>query len=833
VTSENLTLEHARYYLSRGFHPIPLKHGTKKPPIVPGGWDRYKTQAPTDAELVAWFGGQPRNIALVTGRGIMAVDLDGPGAEQLLEREGIRLPEDAPRQKTKDDSFHVFLRVNGPVGNRVALLETPERKPGNSKKALAQVDIRGDGGYIVAAPSIHPDTGMAYEWLQRPDTLPDAPEALLSLLAAPPVPAGAAAAVPEGQQPKWVAEALKGVGEGKRDQTCARLAGYFIKKKMGHDIVMAVLTSWADRCSPPFPHDEVLKTVDSILKKDAAAPPPGPEDATVVHPEPFQILGYNQGSYFYLPVGSQQIVELRAEQHSKLNLLRLAPFAYWERAYVGQSGPRWELAANALIRKAEAAGVYDTSRIRGRGAWWDSERAVLHLGDRVIVDDRSYSIFEAPSKRYIYEAAPPMPIELDSPLDVAEANVVAQICDLISWERPISARLLAGWIAVAPICGAVDWRPHVWITGQAGSGKSWVIDKIVRRLLGDMGLAVQSETTEAGLRQTLGHDARPIVFDEIEGEDLRAQQRIQNVLALARQASSETGAVIIKGSPLGIAKTYRIRSCFAFSSIGVGLEAHADQTRVAVLTIRPDGSADRFSRLASLTADTLSDLYVRRFLARSVRMAPVIRANARVFAAAGAAVIGSQRLGDQVGALLAGAYSLFNDGPITAQDAQAWVAKQDWSEQKDLTASADEARCLQRILERVVRVQDKYGVFERSVAELILVAACKREDTVTMDAAISHLLRLGIRVDRGDDLDVFLISSTHDAISRMLEGTPWVRNWGRLLRRLPAAEATAPTRFAGVRARAVSIPLSVLEQGNTTQADPLEFPPRESQEAML
>jgi hypothetical protein len=824
-SDHNLTLEHARYYLSRGFHPIPLAHGTKKPPLCKGGWERYQATAPTDSDLISWFGRSERNIAIVVGRGKMVVDLDGPGAEDLLLRAGVQLPDNAPRQRTPNGA-HVLMAVNAPVGNRVALLETPERRPG-TKKAVAQVDIRADGGYIVVAPSIHP-SGEAYEWLQRPDTLPDAPEALLSLLAQRQAPPAGSGAVPgDLKQPKWVAEALKGVGDGQRNDVCARLAGYFVKKKMGRDIVLQLLENFGANCTPPMDRAEIVTTVDSILKKDAAAPPPtDTADQTDLPAEPFQVLGYNQGSYFYLPIGSQQIVELRAEQHSKLNLLRLAPFAYWERAYVGQSGPRWELAANALIRKSEAAGVYDTSRIRGRGAWWDTDRAVLHLGDRIITGDKSYSIFEAPSKRYIYEAAPPMPIELDSPLEAAEANAVSKICELISWERRISARLLAGWIAVAPICGAIDWRPHVWVTGQAGSGKSWVIDKVMRRLLGDIGLAVQSETTEAGLRQTLGHDARPIVFDEIEGEDLRAQQRIQNVLALARQASSETGAVIIKGSPLGIAKTYRIRSCFAFSSIGVGLDAHADQTRVAVLTIRPDGDGERFKRLATLAADTLTDEYVRRFLARSIRMAPVIRANARVFAAAGAAVIGSQRLGDQVGALLAGAYSLFNDGPIDAAAAQAWVAKQDWSEQKDLTASADEARCLQRILERVVRVQDKHGLFERSVAELILAAACKSNDVVTVDAAAGHLLRLGVRVERSEDLDCFLISTSHDAISRMLEGTPWVRNWGRLLRRLPGAEAVAPTRFAGVRARAVSLPLAILENDRAPR-DPMEFPPQE------
>jgi putative DNA primase/helicase len=818
----NETLAFALYYLEQGLHPIPANG---KVPI--GNWRKYQAKQPTEAEVMKWFKAPGSNIGLVLGRGLIAVDLDGEGAEQLLADAGVELPADAPRSRTGRGA-HVILRVSEATGNRVEMLASEDR--GEDGKPLAQVDIRGDGGFLVVPPSLHA-SGHVYTWECRiGKEIPAAPAELLELIRK----TGSAAAkdAPGAKEPHWIAVALKGVRKGLRDVTCTRLAGYYVPK-LPIDVVKPTLYAFADRCTPPFPYADVDKCIESVARADAAraAAPAAAGAAGVVSNSPFQILGYNQGGFFYLPRGAQQVVELRAEQHSKLNLLRLAPLAYWERTYQGKQGIQWDMAANALIRQCEARGVYDVSRVRGRGAWWDGDRAVLHLGDRLIADGASVPIFEAVTGRYVYEAAPPMPIDLDQPLAMAEANAVAEVCELISWERPISARLLAGWIAVAPICGAIDWRPHVWITGQAGSGKSWVIDKVVRRLLGDIGLAVQSETTEAGLRQTLGHDARPIVFDEIEGEDLRAQQRIQNVLALARQASSETGAVIIKGSPLGIAKTYRIRSCFAFSSIGVGLDAHADQTRVAVLTIRPDGAGERFKRLSALVADTLTDDYVRRFLARSIRMAPVIRANARVFAAAGAAVIGSQRLGDQVGALLAGCYSLYDDGLISAADAQKWVAGQDWSEQKDVTAASDEARCLQRVLERVVRVQDKYTTAERTVAELVLVAACKREDVVTIDAATSHLLRLGIRIERGGDLDCFVISSSHEAISRMLEGTPWVRNWGRLLRRLPGALATGPVRFAGVLARGVSIPLSQLERSGPVPAgDPLAFPPVEADE---
>lgn len=523
---------------------------------------------------------------------------------------------------------------------------------------------------------------------------------------------------------------------------------------------------------------------------------------------PFQVLGYNQGSYYYLPRGSRQVVDLRSEQHTKLKLMSLAPLQYWEAAYASNTGVKWDLAANALMRQAELVGVYDTSRIRGRGAWWDKDHAVLHLGDQLVANGQAIPVASAPPGRYIYEASPRMAIESADPLPVDDANRVMQLTELINWERPISARLLAGWCVIAPICGAVTWRPHIWLTGPAGSGKTWIIDGIVRRLLGDVGLSVQSETTEAGLRQTLGHDARPIVFDEIEGEDERARMRVSNILALARQASSETGATIIKGSSSGVAKTYRIRSAFAFSSIGVGLSQHADNTRVSVLSVERDdtpGRPARFAASAALAA-SLTDDYVQRFIARSIHMVPTIRANAATFAAAGAEVIGSQRLGDQIGALLAGAYSLYQDDAITPDVARAWVAEQDWSEQRSVHDSTDESRCLQRILEHVVRVQAEHFMGDRSVSELILIGVGKKEDKIKPREAQEHLARIGIRAVDADAH--FTVASSHGALERILSGTAWVKGWPRLLRRLAGATATAAAvRFGSIRARGVEIPL--------------------------
>ena len=816
---DNPTLAWARYYHGLGLHPVPLAPRSKVPPAK-FPLKRYQTQQPTEAEVFKWFGHGAANVALVLGRGVIAVDLDGVGAEEGLAEAGVTLPAGAPRSRTSEYSCHVFMSAPHGVGNRVAMLAAAEPRPDNPEKPLWQVDVRGDGGYVVAPPSVHPD-GHLYEWEHKIGAdLPPAPKQLLDLITRTggPGKAASASAAPGGQDaPAWVSTALQGVGEGQRDDTCARLAGYFLKKNIPADIVRTQLYAFGAACRPPFPRDQVDKTVASVQTKEHAA-----QLARTAPSAEFQVLGYNQGSYFYLPRGGRQVVELRAEAHSKLNMLRLAPLQYWETEYADRKGVAWDMAANALIRQCEAAGVYDTARVRGRGAWWDVDpatghgAAVLHVGDALVTAAGRAPIGQLPGGRYIYEASAAIDVDTDSPLTAEEANRLADVAGLISWKRPISADLFAGWCAVAPICGALRWRPHIWITAGAGSGKSWVIDEVARKLLHTIGLPVQSDTTEAGLRQTLGHDARPVTFDEIEGEDERAQQRVQSVLALARQASSETGAVIIKGSPLGLAKTYRIRSCFAFSSIGVSVDKHADATRVSVLEIEPfpgtkEERSTHFKRLTDLTSATITEDYSRRFIARSIRMAPAIRANAATLATAGAAVIGSQRLGDQVGALLAGCYSLYQDDLLTPAKARAWLEQLDWSEQRDTQEATDEQRCLNRILEHAVRVQTKSYLGDRSVGELIEAASGRREDQLTAADAHAYLLRLGIRVEGDAQGDVFVVANTHSAVARILADTPWSRGWARTLRRITGAAATeGAIRFAGVQTRGVALPISLV-----------------------
>ena len=546
-----------------------------------------------------------------------------------------------------------------------------------------------------------------------------------------------------------------------------------------------------------------------VLSEDPARDHDAPPLARAPNPpSPFRILGHDRGIYYYLSKEGGQVVELSADRHNEKTLRRLAPDQYWERVYPGNQGANYSAAINALIADSHRMGIYSTDRVRGRGAWWDHGGVVIHLGDQLVVDGVSIPLTEV-TGRYLYEFESPLVVPLDDPMGIDESRRFLALVDRLRWERPISGRLLSGWIAVAPICGALSWRPHIWITGPSGSGKTWVMDNLITPVLGAMCLHCQSNTTEAGLRQILGMDALPVVFDEAESDDQRGQARLANVLELVRQASSESGAPIIKGTVGGSAKIFRIRSCFAFSSVAGGPQLKADTSRVSILAIRSDIRGDAKERFLSLERDRTALLtpdYINRIRARTIRMIPTIRESARVFAEVGSesSIFGSRRMGDQIGALLAGAWALWSDNVITPDEARDKLSSLA-GDMRPPIESGDEYVCLQHIHSYVLKVNHD-GIQERSIAEMLTIAMGRKADNVTKEEAENALQRMGVRTIEGTT--EYIISSSAPAMSKILDNTPWRNGWGRILRRIPGAKATPNSvRFAGVLQRGVILDL--------------------------
>jgi hypothetical protein len=142
-------------YASRGWHVFPLKARGKEPATAHGIKD-----ATTDPDQIrAWWSRNPRyNIGIATGAdsGIVVLDTDNPDAEEHVTLQG-----DVPTLtvRTSQGRHRLYQHPGTHTPNRTGL------------HGVAGLDVRGDGGYIVAAPSVHP-SGVVYAWENDTDLAP-------------------------------------------------------------------------------------------------------------------------------------------------------------------------------------------------------------------------------------------------------------------------------------------------------------------------------------------------------------------------------------------------------------------------------------------------------------------------------------------------------------------------------------------------------------------------------------------------------------------------------------------------------------------------------------
>jgi hypothetical protein len=122
----------------------PGQPGDGKVPAI--AWREYQRRLATIDELDRWFA-QPMNLAIVTGAvsGVVAIDADDRAAIHYCVHYH-RLPY-TPWQTATSRGYHLFYRHPGvAVANRARL---------KTRGGVLAIDVRGDGGYVIAPGSVH------------------------------------------------------------------------------------------------------------------------------------------------------------------------------------------------------------------------------------------------------------------------------------------------------------------------------------------------------------------------------------------------------------------------------------------------------------------------------------------------------------------------------------------------------------------------------------------------------------------------------------------------------------------------------------------------------
>lgn len=552
-------------------------------------------------------------------------------------------------------------------------------------------------------------------------------------------------------------------------------------------------------------------------------PPPPVEVEDIKIPEKgffglsFRCLGYNNGTYYYFSFKERNVVALSASNHSMQQLIRLSDLDDWHN-YGNPEKNEKKIALyaqNAMIKECQKLGVYNPEDyVRGAGAWVDEGRIVVNCGKKLFVDGKIMP-FEAFKSEYTYiQTASLLKPDQSVPLTNSEAIILKTVCELVTWENPLSASLLAGWLVIAPVCGALEYtkgmeyRPHIWITGEPESGKSTVINRIVRVTLGRIALCNEGGTSEASIRETMKNDARPLVIDEAEA----SEPNMAGVISLARKAT--TGGTVGK---FGQGQC-RIRFAACFSGINPPVNKTADESRISMLRIRKNKSKTAiqdYDKLSRLLDDNINEEFSRRLVARTIENMATLLANIKTFQRAARNVVKSARASEQIGTMIAGFYLLHSTNVISEEAAEEWIRRYKWGDHTMIEGKSEAEKCLQHISSAIVRFTSSSGIsYDRSIGELIMDAADKGCDEN------KFLRRYGIaRVGQS-----VYFAVRHEILQKVLRGTDWYDSYSARLLNLDGAEKHNQSFYfsSGMRTNAVVVPLRHFME--TNQKDMLEQP---------
>ncbi len=447
MTAKSL-LESALDLAARGFPVFPLRVRGKKPLTEHG----FKDATTDPTQIRAWWTKWPdANIGMPTGAvsGIDVLDVDAKtgGRKTIADLEAEHGSADSLTVETGGGGLHLwYTHVEG-VRNRAGML------PG--------LDVRGDGGYVVVPPSIHPN-GTAYRWLHGigPDFAPVAPWPawlLKIVLPAPRLASTAPAPQPsEGGSTPYGLKALKGMAAelggakpGTRDELRNRLS--FRAGRLaagGHVTEGDAEEALASACDAngliaEEGEEKIRERICAGIAAGVAAGPKGPRvgAATATQPGPGRPTNFANSApqkvkdARFPPPNQGGLCRRRQRMRTPFPALALPPTV---RRYVEEGAKTVGcclsmIALPLLISMAAAIGNTRRLRIKGGARPWN-EPAVLWgvlVGESGTLKSPAIDLAVEPSRRREARAAK----ENEEALRTYEREVAQYRKDLSLWMR--------------------------------------------------------------------------------------------------------------------------------------------------------------------------------------------------------------------------------------------------------------------------------------------------------------------------------------------------------------------------------------------------------------
>lgn len=461
-------------------------------------------------------------------------------------------------------------------------------------------------------------------------------------------------------------------------------------------------------------------------------------------------------------------------------------------------------------------------KMRGRGAWTLRSGALVYHAGNAIWRCHKGKFSTLPTgmhEQHLYPRLSALPEPWTEPIGIEDnpAGKLLQTFRKWHWTRPaVDPVLLLGWIGVAFLGGALDWRSACLLLGDRATGKS-TLQQAMRDIFGEA-LFRSADTTAAGIYQAMAHDARPVALDELEPDaDAR---KLDNVVHLMRTSSS--GDIGRRGGPTkGEASEFQMRSAFLFSAINNPLRSAQDMSRVAVLRLLPlDLNQER---PPAVNADTAGPMILSLMMQGWGENGQNFKNELQRFRAALAQGGHANRGQDTYGTLLACAAILLGpelsadlDVPLGPDEERAWAELLQADELPEVeNAKPNWRQCVDRILTTPVAAwrNSSRNTIGRTIHELRttdeegaavdcpLDAATAKRDLevagfglfntreIVKGICRKHRVTLSealMRYGLPDAGWVLAVPNTSPKVADLLEGTDWARGaWQDALRQCP------------------------------------------------
>lgn len=758
----------ATRYWSKGIKVIPIKPESK---AGISGWNHFLRDLPIEKTRQEWLEKYADH-----GIGVLTSQPIGDSDEVLC---GIDIDDDSyvgviskmvgshPTAKKGQKGLTIFVRA----------------PKGIKKQSVAGIlDILANS-ICVIPPTIHPATGKPYTWIGEP--LNELDWKILPLVSEKHLHAIVKVLSNENH-----AQIMTGRETHQATLSLlASLAGEFGEKDK--DLLLDCICALFPDNYQGDTLGEIDEMYESARSKGLGSVEPS-YDPTNIGPIPY---GYTENSsYVFLDQQKKILTCLSAASlMTESALCDMAPSAFWmgicpKTNKSGKPvGPDARRIGDLLMQECKKVGPFNPSKIRGSGIWLEDGEVVRNLsGPTPKSQEYTYVRFHS--------------IKEPHPESQITGEEILNWFRLFNWSMPKFENLLLGWVSIAPICGCLDWRPHIFINGPKNTGKTTLINGIAE-LLSPVAISPDGSSTEAGIRQSIKADSRPILLDEFESD--QNSRRMHSILKLARSASSSKSPVL-RGSPEGKAMQFLLNTTFCFGAIIPIRGSNADKSRIVNLDLRKHDNSqeDAFKVRDGLNRlSQSSGFWTCHMAERATCVLEAIDVCARTMPPG----IDS-RHAQNMGTLIGAAFVAIQGKAPSEDQAKEWVSIHDeliqhLGSEHDTDDAYD---CLQALL-LYKPTQVDYTIGS------ILQEALKNQGGSNIKGP--ELLTYGIALhDNG-----FIVSNTHPEIKKMFRGTVWESgNWSRSLQLLPGAQVGDEyrARFDGIQTRCVYIPSSCLEKSS-------------------